>query len=306
MNYEHIFDQLEIWPDPFAVCELRGACDLNLGQNNTATLHYILNGHGNLQAGTDSEFLVQPGTLILVPALQSHSLRSLNCNQLRSPECKPAELQLQHLVETSESGNIQSQLIALCARIRVGLRGAEDVIDLIRNPMIESIHENSQMHSAISMLLHELGSPVVGSRAMIKAVLTQCLIDMLRRRLSQDDGALRWMAALRDPQVWEALRAMLDAPGDPHTVESLADRVGMSRSSFANRFSTAYGSGPIELLRDLRLRKASTLLCETDIPIKRIAYMVGFTSRTAFSRLFEQRTGHSPIQFRKIHAKDNR
>ena len=183
--------------------------------------------------------------------------------------------------------------------MHVGLRGAENVIDLIRSPIVERIDEESPLRPVLNMLLHELSRPTTGSRAMIRTLLTQCMIEMLRRRLAHDDEGLRWMAALRDPSVWEALRALLDAPGDPHTVESLAARVGMSRSIFAQRFSAAYGSGPIELLRDLRLRRAARLLRDTDLPVKTIAHEVGFSSRTAFSRLFEQRTGQSPLHYRQ-------
>ena len=64
---------------------------------------------------------------------------------------------------------------------------------------------------------------------------------------------------------------MLDRPSHPHTVESLAQAAGMSRSSFAERFSDAYGSGPMKLLRDLRMHLAASLLTESDLPAKRIA-----------------------------------
>jgi len=95
------------------------------------------------------------------------------------------------------------------------------------------------------------------------------------------------------------LRALLDEPGAAHTVESLAEKVGMSRSAFAERFTAAYGSGPIELLRDLRMQRAAGLLLDSELPIKRIAQMVGFNSRTAFSRVFEKHTGRSPSDYRR-------
>ncbi|MEP4769603.1 MAG: helix-turn-helix transcriptional regulator [Roseibium sp.] len=103
---------------------------------------------------------------------------------------------------------------------------------------------------------------------------------------------------MKDPTVWGALQALLDEPGSDHTVESLATSVGMSRSAFAQRFTEAYGSGPIELLRDLRIRQAGVLLRDSDLPVKRIARTVGFASRTAFSRMFEKKTGVSPSDFR--------
>ncbi|CAD0186841.1 RCS-specific HTH-type transcriptional activator RclR [Ruegeria sp. THAF57] len=301
MKYDFVFDQLDISAEPFAVCEIKGDCEVSLGQDVGATLHYILSGEGTLSLRSGPPIPIVPGTLVLVPSLQSHSLRSFGTSSRPLPQCNPAELKLRHILAFSDNSSDGGQVTAICARVKVGLRGAMDVIDLVRTPIVEVIGEGSVLSSAIDVLLSELSNPALGSKAMIRAVLIQCMIEMLRRRLKSEDGDLRWMAALRDPMVWDALRVMLDTPGDPHTVESLAARVGMSRSAFAQRFTAAYGSGPIELLRDLRLRHAANLLTTTDLPVKRIAHQVGFNSRTAFSRVFEQRTGESPNQFRKSH-----
>ncbi len=299
MNFEHVFDQLELATDPFAICELRGKCDLNMGQDASASLHYILTGEGALMLPGSTAIQVAPGSLVLIPALQRHALRSYGKSNDAYLQCNPPELKLKYLLKEAQHDDRQGQVTALCSHIKVGLRGAFDVIDLIRDPIVEQIGATSPMYPTLRQLLSELSRPKLGSRAMIRSLLTQCVIDMLRNRLIQDDSGLRWMAALRDPTVWEALQAMLDDPGAAHTVESLADRVSMSRSAFAERFSEAYGSGPIELLRDLRMRQAAALLRDSELPVKRVAQMAGFNSRTAFSRVFEQRTGQSPTEYRR-------
>ncbi len=91
---------------------------------------------------------------------------------------------------------------------------------------------------------------------------------------------------------------MLDRPNHPHSVDSLAKLAGMSRSSFAARFSEAYGSGPMKLLRDLRMHLAASLLTQSELPVKRIAELAGFHSRSAFTRTVESATGMSPRSFR--------
>lgn len=304
MSFEHIFDQLDVVTSPFAVCELRGVSELAMVRDPSPSLHYILSGHGALVFDNAATVDLMPGTLVLVPALQGHTLRSCGAvgsfrlKDSLSPQCESPELNLQHLLKTSE-GDTNGQVNVLCTHIQIGLRGAVEVIDLIRQPIVEQINCCDQMRSILDMTFRELTQPRIGSRAMIKALLTLCVMELLRRRLSQGDASLRWMAALRDPSVWEALRLMLDEPGEPHTVESLAHAVMMSRSAFAQRFTSAYGSGPIELLRDIRLRKAAALLRESQLPVKRIAQLVGFNSRSAFSRVFEQRTGQSPTDYRQ-------
>lgn len=297
MTYDHIFDELEIVTDPFALCELRGTSDLGLERDASATLHYFLSGTGQISLRGHDPIQVSRGMLVFIPALQSHTLHSYGAKNDPIPDCQPAALKLASLMSGSDQSE-SGQLTALCAHLRIGLRGASDIIDVIREPMVEDVSSPSSMRPALQALLCEVSQPSLGSRALIRALLMQCVIVMLRKRLNEEESALRWMAALADPSIWGALKRMLDKPGDPHSVESLAEAVGMSRAAFAKRFADAYGSGPMELLRDLRMRRAGQLLEKSDLPVKRIADLVGFTSRSAFTRAFEAKTGQSPRNFR--------
>ena len=297
MSYEHIFDQIEVAAEPFALCELQGRCSLDLNGLEGATLHYIIAGTGEIVVHGRSPFLVGRGTLALVPTLQPHVLRCFGGPDNPVPDCHPAELDLAyHLRQADDPSG--GRLLALCSRITVAIRGTSGLVNLVREPMVEDIPAESAMLRALETLLQELSSPTLGSRAMIRALMLQCIIHLLRSRLLAGDSALRWMAALVDEKLWVALNQMLEMPGKLHTVESLADAVGMSRSTFASRFSTAYGSGPMELLRDLRINQAAFQLARSDLPVKRIAEMVGFQSRSAFSRAFADKTGTSPGQYR--------
>lgn len=110
---------------------------------------------------------------------------------------------------------------------------------------------------------------------------------------------MTWMRGLADESLWDAVRSMLDHPDQDHTVDTLADRANMSRATFASRFSAAYDAGPIEVLRTIRLRRAAELLTMSDLPVKRIARLVGYESRTYFSRAFKEEHGLSPDDFRR-------
>lgn len=304
MSFEHIFNQLEISAEPFALCELKGACQLGLGRDASATLHYILAGEGEIYCKDRPPLQVASGSLVFIPALQTHSLRSFGHTHEPLPECRPAELKLAHLMKGDRTDSEGSnQLVALCAHVSVGLKGATNLIDLVREPLVDCVRPNGPLAPTLGALLHEVSQPGLGSQAMIRAILLQAVISLLRERLTQKDSALHWMAALKDKSVWNALQLMLDKPGDPHSVDSLAESVFMSRSAFAKKFSDAYGAGPMELLRDLRLRMAGTLLRDTDLPVKRIAEMVGFASRSAFTRMFESKSGLSPRAFRQEQIK---
>ncbi|MEH6545527.1 MAG: AraC family transcriptional regulator [Sneathiella sp.] len=298
MSFEHVFNEMEIDADPFALCELHGRCDLGLGRLSFATLHYILAGHGEIIFRGHPPIEINQGTLVLVPALQSHILRSFGDNQQPLPDCHPAELDLAHHLQAADDELPNNKLLAVCSQVNVGLRGISNLIDLVREPIVETVEPLSPMADSLDQLLRELSAPKLGSRAMIEVLLKQCMILLLRNRLEARDKRFDWMSVLTDEKLWIALRLMLDMPGNLHSVESLAEAAGMSRSTFAKRFFTAYGKGPMELLRNLRMHRAASLLADSDLPIKRIAELVGFQSRSAFTRKFENIVGTSPGKYR--------
>ncbi|ATG35823.1 putative HTH-type transcriptional regulator [Phaeobacter piscinae] len=301
MSYDHIFDQLDIQTEPFAVCEIHGTCHVALKPDAAVTLHYILCGQGQITMRGQAPIRLSKGSLVLIPSLNSHEVSNDGTTIVPGPSCKPAALNLAQVLKSApdESVGSTSRLIALCAHVNIGLMGATDVVNLIREPLITRAEPGSELMTLVDTMMYEVCEPSVGSRALIRVLLMQALIVMMRKKISEQDGPLSWMAALRDPMLWQALNAMLENPGKPYSVETLADIAGMSRAAFAKRFAVAYGAGPMELLRSLRVRKAGDLLRNTNLPIKRVAETVGFSSRSAFSRAFEATSGHSPGAFRK-------
>ncbi|MBW8302008.1 MAG: helix-turn-helix transcriptional regulator [Hydrogenophaga sp.] len=102
------------------------------------------------------------------------------------------------------------------------------------------------------------------------------------------------------PILFAALRPyLLEKPGAMHTVESLAELAGMSRSRFAHRFSASFRTGPMEMLRGLRLQSAARQLIETDAGMARVAENCGFLSRSYFSMQFAAAFGMTPSEFRR-------
>lgn len=293
--HDRILSELDIEAEPFALCALEGACSLGMGRAQAATLHYVLGGQGRLSFQGKPPIELQPGRLVLVPASLHHSLHNHGLGQIGLPACKPAGLDLEeHVARGEGSGN----MVVLCSTIRLGLRETHGVIDLLRTPLTLDLGQAPRAEQAMAALVEEVTQARAGGRAMIRVLLLQCVIEMLRGRLEAGDPGVMWLGALADPGLWRALRAMLEDPGAPHTLEGLAEAAGMSRSRFAERFQAAYGQAPMGFLRALRLARAAQLLSEGHEPVKRVAERVGFASRSAFTRAFTETLGQSPRAFR--------
>jgi AraC-like DNA-binding protein len=94
-----------------------------------------------------------------------------------------------------------------------------------------------------------------------------------------------------------AITAMHRDPGYPWTLQSLAERVGMSRSVFALRFRKTVGATPMEYLTRWRMILAADRLKNSDEGLSAISQSLGYESESAFGRAFRRVTGCSPRQY---------
>lgn len=79
----------------------------------------------------------------------------------------------------------------------------------------------------------------------------------------------------------------------------IADYLNIERTYLYRLFKDITGSSPQEYLLDYRIRRACTLLKETGLPVNDIARSVGYDDALYFSRLFKQRKGRTPTQYRR-------
>lgn len=88
------------------------------------------------------------------------------------------------------------------------------------------------------------------------------------------------------------------------TVEKLAEALFISSSYVSKLFSQKLKTGFRSYINDLRVRKAQTLLRETDQKILQIMEACGFQNQSSFNRVFRGITGLSPRQYRQAHRPD--
>jgi AraC-like DNA-binding protein len=80
--------------------------------------------------------------------------------------------------------------------------------------------------------------------------------------------------------------------------QAMAKNMGISYSTFRRDFKRQTGLAPLQYHLLLKIEKAKELLINTELKAKEIAYKLGFDSDYYFCRLFKQKTGISPAQFR--------
>jgi AraC-like DNA-binding protein len=87
-------------------------------------------------------------------------------------------------------------------------------------------------------------------------------------------------------------------PGHNWTLQTLAENIGMSRSSFARHFKEKVGTSPMEYLTRWRMLLACDRLKNTSNSVALIANAMGYESESAFGKAFKRVMGYSPRQHR--------
>ena len=82
------------------------------------------------------------------------------------------------------------------------------------------------------------------------------------------------------------------------SVDSLADKMGIGRSQFYRKIKALTNLSPVELLRDMRLKRARDLLLSTDKTVSEIAYEVGFSTPAYFTKCYRESFSETPTALR--------
>jgi signal transduction histidine kinase/DNA-binding response OmpR family regulator/ligand-binding sensor domain-containing protein len=95
-------------------------------------------------------------------------------------------------------------------------------------------------------------------------------------------------------------KVILDNLGEEKlNVELVAEAVSLSRSQLFRKVNALTGSSVNELIRQFRLQRAAQLLEQKWAPVSQIAYEVGFSNLSYFSRCFKEQFGVLPSDYPK-------
>ena len=83
------------------------------------------------------------------------------------------------------------------------------------------------------------------------------------------------------------------------SVEDLAADMSLSRVQLYRKVKNLTGSSPVELLRTARLNRAYQLLLTSDKSVSEVAYDVGFTAPSYFTKCFKEEFGMLPGDVRQ-------
>ncbi len=209
---------------------------------------------------------------------------------------------------SNDSGPITYQggghLIAIIGHFALATEHAA----LLRGALPPVIHiredaDKAMLRWCLERMTLELTMVQPGSVLVAQQLATMMLVQVLRLHMvAAGTEATGWLAALTDQRLAPAICAMYERPDKRWTVEALAKRAGMSRTSFAVRFKQVAGASPMDYLTCWRMLLAADRLKNSGDPVSAIALSLGYESESAFSAAFKRVMGRSPRQYGRNQA----
>jgi AraC-like DNA-binding protein len=263
--------------------------------------HFVAAGNMQLRVEGGDAVDVRAGELVLLPHNDTHTFGS---------DLDVALVQAREVIQPPQGGGIY--------RINYGGGGAATQLlcgylasDAPFSPLLSALPpvlkldvrataSGAWIESSFRFAASEIAAGRLGSTTVIAKLSELLFVEAVSQFVASLPAERRgWLAGLRDPQIGRALGMLHARPAEAWTAETLALEVGMSRSVFAERFTSLVGQPPMQYLTLWRLHVAAQQLREGRGSVAQIGFAIGYESEAAFSRAFKRQFGTSPGTWRK-------
>jgi AraC-like DNA-binding protein len=263
--------------------------------------HFVTQGQMQLQVNDDAPMVVRAGELVLLPHNDVHAFGS---DVTVAPFSQPDEVKAKAAGEFTRielgGGGETTQL--LC-----GYLGSDHAFGPLLSSLppllkldVRSTPLGSWIESSFRFAVSQIAAGRVGSTTVIAKLSELLFVEAVSHFISGlPTDKQGWLAGLADTQIGKALALMHAQPAKDWSAEALAAAVGMSRSGFAERFTSLVGQPPMQYFTYWRMQLAALRLRDSREAIAQVGYAVGYESEAAFSRAFKREFGKSPAAWRR-------
>ncbi|MCS7482459.1 AraC family transcriptional regulator [Umezawaea endophytica] len=253
--------------------------------------HWVISGDAWLLTPDEPPRRLAPGDVVFTPAGGEHGLSHAPATLSALPRAVAKD----HLPQPA-----QADVEFLCGAYWLDHHPVPSYLRSL--PDVIAVSPDHDRHPHLRPLFDLVRANLVdtgpGAGVTRPALLDLVLTHLLKQWLADNRG--EESPETTDPAMAEALRRIHAAPSHPWTVAELSAIVGLSRTAFVARFTTAVGRPPKRYLTGWRLSCAARLLRETDAPLASIARRVGYSTEFALSHAFRRQYGVPPGRFRAL------
>ncbi|WP_431135937.1 helix-turn-helix transcriptional regulator [Psychroserpens mesophilus] len=146
----------------------------------------------------------------------------------------------------------------------------------------------------------------IKSKGMVKTLKVEALVyEMLSLHIQQHNKfykGIQLPTSLSKNELKIIRRLglkIIKKPSYHYSLDQLSLESGLSQAKLQDGFKFLYTRTVTEYVRHIRLEAARELMRNADLNVSQVVYSIGFTSRSYFSKIFKQKYGVTPNDYRK-------
>jgi AraC-like DNA-binding protein len=167
----------------------------------------------------------------------------------------------------------------------------------IETPPIISIHDDSMTRNFYQTIIPYFAATENVPEEILELKFKELLLSILHN--PANDQLHQYLLSIRDQQATSIQSIMENNYAYNLGIDAYARMTNRSVSSFKRDFQAIYKTTPGRWLLEKKLNQAKKLLVQTNDPVASVAFDSGFENTAHFSRAFKQKTGATPLEFRK-------
>ncbi|MDO4620182.1 MAG: AraC family transcriptional regulator [Lachnospiraceae bacterium] len=189
------------------------------------------------------------------------------------------------------------------------LRELDTITAMLSPAVLITPEHDPGIHGTLCRLVSEIRSEYEQSSSCYTTVIYAKFMEMLaciaraRSELQQSEQDREGQSQKKDymEKFFDVCSYINEHFSEDLTLEQMASLAGFSKYHFSRLFNKYMNISFYKYVNQKRINHAKTLLINQEIPVLDVALASGFSSHTAFLRMFKIHTGYTPTEFRKLY-----
>lgn len=160
--------------------------------------------------------------------------------------------------------------------------------------------ETVNVQQLFSQIKEEIGLKDSSSEELIRVYLKQVILKATRewKKQNLENGKVMLQPAEHD--FFRNFSRLVEIHfREKHAVADYADLMNLAPKTLSHKFKKLNLENPNEIIKNRIILETKRLLYYTDLSVKEIAYQLGYEDPGYFNRMFAQKLGNTPANFRK-------
>jgi AraC-like DNA-binding protein len=292
---------LDLRGQTWCFLDVRSSGGCNMPPNDAVLFYAVVQGSVQIDGITGGTIELKSGNVAMILSGEPHALRTAPNSPTSRLDflCEEQSVDVPPTITVGRRGPIAARVLS--AKLRVSWPSGLRRTSMPPVVLLGTNRSNYSNLSAVRAETLQITSAGPGAAALLTRLAALMLTASLR---NHPQCLLLFKSSEWNDPIAHALHLIGSEPSADWTVERLARKVGMGRSSFAARFTAQIGRTPMEVITDKRMQYAAELLYQGELKIIEISTRAGYRSEAAFSRRFTRYFGISPGNMRR-HAQTN-